>query len=115
MQIHEAGGARFSMSGQIGGIPVILDECGKRSITNAAEQVVDAVIELCRARNRYAPRAIIYRDSVGRYDAMRIQSEAFAGFIAADASSDSEAFNAIASEIQKPPARLYLPVDMPSK
>ena len=46
---------------------------------------------------------------------MRIQSEAFAGFIAADASSDSEAFNAIASEIQKPPARLYLPVDMPSK
>lgn len=107
LQIMHAGLAKFRIAGQIAGQPVIHDLGGPRSVTNEAELVVQAVL----ARFGHAPhiRAIIYRDSVGVFDAMRIEGGHFAEFIIADASSDAEAFNRIADALRRPPASAIAP------
>ncbi|MEX3929797.1 hypothetical protein AB4Y36_38300 [Paraburkholderia sp. BR10936] len=96
---HDASGAKFAMVGQIAGIPVIHDLNGRMSVTNAAEDVVRTVLLLC---NGTQPPAIIYRDSRGIYDAMRIVNGRFYDFILTGADTDVEAFNRIADLLRKP-------------
>ncbi|MEX3859616.1 hypothetical protein AB3X94_37130 [Paraburkholderia sp. BR10923] len=95
--MYNAGGAKFALVGQIGGIPIIHDLNGAKSVTNAAEQVVATVLALCGA-NR--PQAIIYRDSAGMFDALRVRHGEFAGFMIVNGHTDAEAFNCIAYSLQ---------------
>jgi hypothetical protein len=110
--MHHAGGAKFQLAGQIAGIPIIFDMGGRVSVTNAAEAVVAAVIDIVRPHGRHPPRAIIYRDSAGMYDAMRIERGEFAGFVIVNGTSDHEAFNKLADELHKAPCRLFVPLDI---
>jgi hypothetical protein len=84
---------KFALVGQIAGLPVIHDLNGRVSVTNAVEEVVDAVMTLCAP---FRPPAIIYRDSTGTFDAIRVVDGLFAGFIITNAPTDAEAFNRIA-------------------
>jgi len=100
--MYHANGAKFQLAGQIAGIPIIHDLGGRVSVTNAAEGVVAAVIDLVRPHGGHAPRAIIYRNSAGMYDAMRIERGQFAGLMIVNGTSDCEAFNRLADELHKP-------------
>ena len=108
--MHHAGGACFDFVATLDGYPVIHDLNGRCSITNAAEDVVFAVIEVVsRARaaaiaagltvSRFHPRAIIYRDSAGMFDAMLVRRGEFEDFVVLNGSSAAEAIERL------PPAR----------
>lgn len=57
---------------------VIIDLDGPVSVTNDAEAVVAAVM----AKEKAAPPPrIVYRDTEGRWDGLRVQGGRFAGFV----------------------------------
>jgi hypothetical protein len=96
---RESQRVEFALVGQIAGLPVIHDLDGQVSVTNAAEEVVEAVLEMCAP---FCPPAIIYRDTLGHFDAMRVIDGAFAGFIITNAATDCEAFNRISDLCIRP-------------
>ena len=101
--MHHAGGACFDFVSIIDGYPVIHDMNGRCSVTNAAEDVVFAVLEVVsRARvSRFHPRAVIYRDSAGMFDAMLVKRCAFEEFVILNGSSADEALERLRLHFQK--------------
>ena len=76
-----------------GGVLVVvdLDRSGWRSVTNDAEGVVSDLAELRPDLLAHVP-LVPYRDSMGRWDALRASREgAFAGFVPIGAASEEEA------------------------
>ena len=84
MRTLDAGGARFEFVGIDSGVPVIcdLDMPGHRSVTNAAEAVVPAVLaEVAEIAGNH-PDVIVYRDSMGQFDGLLVgDGDSFAGFL----------------------------------
>jgi hypothetical protein len=113
-----AGGACFEFDGIIGQTPVIRDLNGRCSVTNAAEAVVFATLERLRAMvasyqgpgpaPSIRPRAIVYQDSSGTWDALRLQGREFDDFIVLNAATLSEAFEALAGHLGVPLCRLLM-------
>lgn len=116
-----AGGACFEFEGVVGQTPVLRDLNGRCSITNAAESVVFATLEQLRAMTinwsgegpppRIRPRAIVYRDSTGTYDALRVDRDEFADFLILNAMNLQEAFEALALRLGVPVGRLLVTAD----
>lgn len=113
-----AGGACFELECIVGQTPVIRDLNGRCSVTNAAEAVVTATLERLRdmAKNyagpghvqRPRPRAIVYRDSSGMWDALRILGGEFDDYIILNAATVPEAFEALAERLGVPLPRLLM-------
>ena len=102
MQTIDAGGARFELVGLIAGVPIVhdLDLDDHTSVTNAAEAVVPAVLaELTHDGMR--PEAIVYRDSMGVFDALLVdEGGRFAGYLSlGGATSHSAAFAALPEKL----------------
>lgn len=113
-----AGGACFEFEGIIGQTPVIRDLNGRCSVTNAAEAVVFATLERLRAMTaswtgegpapRIRPRAIVYQDSAGMWDALRLQGREFDDFVILNATTLAEAFEKLAEHLGVPVGRLLV-------
>ena len=76
-----------------GGVMVVvdLDRSGWRSVTNDAEGVVSDLAELQPDLLARVP-LVLYRDSMGRWDALRASHEGtFTGFVLIGAASEEEA------------------------
>jgi hypothetical protein len=115
--IH-AGGACFEFEGIVGQTPVLRDLNGRCSVTNAAEAVVFATLERVRTMMenhpgpgpapQFRPRAIVYRDSAGMWDALRLQGREFDDYILLNASTLAEAFEKLATHLGIPVGRLFM-------
>jgi hypothetical protein len=72
----------------------VVDYDGHRSVTNAAEDVVDKILARwadVRADRIGGPIPIIYRDSSGRWDQLLHDGRQFTGFRALNAPTEEEA------------------------
>ncbi|MFP4891907.1 hypothetical protein [Paraburkholderia sp. EG304] len=74
----------LALLGLVAGVPVThdLDTPDCRSVTNAAEAVVAAVLAVT---GRQRPAVIVYRDRMGRFDGLLVgDGDAFAGYLPLD-------------------------------
>ena len=96
---HETpSGARFTLVDIEQGVPVIRDDSGRRTLTNAAEEIVAKVLEVVGGEIR----AILYRDALGRLDALAVDRGRFAGFIILNAHTRREALIALPDAVRRP-------------
>ena len=97
-------GARFKIVGMVSRIPIIHDLDDGRSVTNDAENVVPAVLAALGITDGVL--AIIYRDTAGVFDALRVEYRypvggQFGGFLALDAENETQALERLPAALAR--------------
>jgi hypothetical protein len=70
------------------GVICVVDDCQGKSVTNDAENIIRALIEDGFDLTKHR---LIYRDSMGIWDGIRVRNGQFAGFVPLQRDDKSEA------------------------